>query len=230
MKRCLFILPLLGLAGCVSDGESELLVSPSPFGSAAPVMTKAQSTFPQANIEVAAQVDQLGRKILAANPQIGLRPFFCAIGSQNEEVFHQGGGKVIITEGLVRQCKSEADLAAILARELGKMVSEREALASPDLRRARGLPPIQVEVGRDVGGLMRTDDGMELAELAMYEKRGGRPCPLPPDPAVLARIYLKKTGYPEPAFDAAAPLFKAADKNSAWEKQMNVSPARPFTK
>ena len=78
-----------------------------------------------------------------------------------------------------------------------------------------------------------SDDGTELAELARYEKEtGGRPgsvVNLPPDPMHLARTYLKKTGYQEAALDSAGPLFQAADKNSAWERQMNSAPARPFT-
>jgi hypothetical protein len=226
MDRRLLIVPLFALAGCVNDKENEMLVAPNPFSGPTQI-ARAQTAFPQANIESAARVDQLGRKILAANPQIGLRPYFCAIGSQNEEVFHQGNSKLIITEGLVRQCKSDADLAAILCRELGKMVAEREALASPAMRKSGERAPIQVHVGRDAGAL--ADDGFDLAELARYEKRGGKPSPYLPDPSVLARIYLKKAGYPEGALDEASPLFKAADKHSDWEKQMNTSPARPFT-
>ena len=107
------------------------------------------------------------------------------------------------------------------------MVAEREALASPAMRTSGQRPPIQVQVGRDGGA--NADDGFTLAELARYEKRGGKPTNYPPDPNVLARIYLKKAGYPEGALDEAAGLFKAADKNSDWEKQMNSSPARPFT-
>src|SRR5436189_6421705 len=109
MDRRLLILPLFALAGCVNEKENDLLVSPNPFSGPTQV-ARAQTTFPQANVESAARVDQLGRKILSANPQIGLRPLFCAIGSQNEEIFHQGTGKIIVTEGLVRQCKSDADL------------------------------------------------------------------------------------------------------------------------
>jgi hypothetical protein len=229
MDRRLLIVPVLALAGCVNEKENEMLVSPNPFAGPAQVR-KSQTSFPQANVESASRVDQLGRQLLAANPQIGMRPLFCAIGSQNEEIFHQGTSKVIVTEGLVKKCKSDADLAAVLCRELGKMVAEREALASPAMRTPGRLPPIRVEVGPDVGGNMRTDDGTELAELAKYEKRGGRPtASLPPDPNVLARKYLTKAGYPEAALDEANAIFRAADKNSEWEKQMNSGPARPFT-
>jgi hypothetical protein len=227
MKRLLLV-PLVGLAGCVNDQES--LVASSPFSAPPAQVQKVQTQFPQANVQIAAQVDQLGRKILAANPQIGMRPFFCAIGSQNEEVFHQGSSKLIVTEGLVKQCKTEQELAAVICRELGKMVSEREALASPAMKTPPRRPPIQVEVGPGIGGNMRTDDGTELYELAKFEQAGGRPTPLPPDPNHLAKVYLKKAGYAEAALDEAAPVFKAADKNSAWEKQMNTTPARPFTR
>jgi hypothetical protein len=228
-RRLLFGL-LLGLAGCLNEKENEAMVSPNPFAGP-PVVTRTQTTFPQANLDTAARVDQVGRQILASNPQIGMRPFFCAIGSQTEEVFHQGTGKLVITEGLVKRCKTDAELAAVLSRELGKMVSEREALATPAMRQPQRRPPIQVEVGRDVGGLMRTDDGTELYELAKFEKETGmgHPIILPPDPIVLARKYLKQAGFPEAALDEASPIFKAADKNSAWERQMNSAPARPFT-
>src|SRR5262249_44336337 len=80
MKR-LLIVPLLGLAGCATEKDNQMLVASSPFSSPPAQVQRAQTQFPQANLDVAAQVDQLGRKILAANPQIGLRPFFCAIGS-----------------------------------------------------------------------------------------------------------------------------------------------------
>ena len=81
MDRRLLIVPLFALAGgCVNDKENDILVAPNPFAGPAQV-TRAQTSFPQANVEVASRVDQLGRKIIAANPQIGLRPLFCAIGS-----------------------------------------------------------------------------------------------------------------------------------------------------
>jgi hypothetical protein len=113
------------------------------------------------------------------------------------------------------------------------MVAEREALASPDMRTPGSRPPPQVEFGHDVGGNFRTDDGTHLAELAIWEKTHAKPgskVTLPPDPMVLARGYLKRSGFQERVLDDAAPLIRLADKNSAWERQMNAPPpARPFT-
>ena len=209
MDRRLLIVPLFALAGgCVNDKETDILVSPNPFAGPAQV-TRAQTSFPQANVEIASRVDQLGRKIIAANPQIGLRPLFCAIGSQNEEIFHQGGSKVIVTEGLVAKCKTDVELAAVLCRELGKMVAEREALASPAMRTSGQRPPIQVEIGRDVGGNMRTDDGTELVELARYEKRGGKPC------AVAARPQRSRPHLPEEGGISASCAGRSGYRSSA---------------
>ena len=98
MDRRLLIVPFFALAGgCVKmTRKTTSWWRPNPFAGPAQV-TRAQTSFPQANVEIASRVDQLGRKIIAANPRIGLRPLFCAIGSQNEEIFHQGGSKVIVT-------------------------------------------------------------------------------------------------------------------------------------
>ena len=50
------------------------------------------------------------------------------------------GADVVITEGLVRQCTSDGQLAAVLCTELGRLVSEREALAPPSVRKPERLP------------------------------------------------------------------------------------------
>src|SRR5262249_39695897 len=76
-----------------------------------------------------ARVDAGGRQLLAANPQVGAKPLFHTIGAPQPEVFHRGTSDVWVTEGLVRQCATDGQLAALLCLELGKMVAEREAAA-----------------------------------------------------------------------------------------------------
>src|SRR4051794_31149733 len=63
MDRRLLIVPLFALVGCVNEKENDMLVQPNPFTGPTQV-TRAQTSFPQANVESAARVDQLGRKIL----------------------------------------------------------------------------------------------------------------------------------------------------------------------
>src|SRR5882672_12104351 len=45
-------------------------------------------------------------------------PFVTAIGAADPEVFHVGQNQIYITEGLVRQCQTEGQLAAGLAIEM----------------------------------------------------------------------------------------------------------------
>jgi hypothetical protein len=174
-------------------------------------------------------VDQLGRKIVAANQQIGMRPLFRTIGAPQPEVFHIGMTDIVVTEGLVSQCKTDGELAAVLCRELGKMVSEREALAGPQARMPERAPPQEVRIGND-GGAAGTPDLTHLAELGMYERERRRPAsaPLPPpEPGTLARTYLTRAGFAETDLQAVTPLLQAAAANATFERQM--SPAGPNT-
>src|SRR5713101_4566955 len=125
---------LLGTMGCLGAGPNTTLVPQGPLSSASGPGPITRTSVRPATTESAARVDLLGRKILAANPQIGMKPQFLVIGSPEPEIFHKKTGELFITEGLVKQCKTEGELAALLSHELGKMVSEREALAGPQAR------------------------------------------------------------------------------------------------
>src|SRR5260370_28466581 len=148
------ILPafLLTAAGCLNAGPNTTLVSNGAFGSASGPGPITRTSVRPATTESAARVDLLGRRILAANPQIGMKPQFLVIGSPEPEIFHKKTGELFITEGLVKQCKTEGELAALLSHELGKMVSEREALAGPQARTPERLPPLEMRVGNDNPG------------------------------------------------------------------------------
>ena len=147
------IFPILCLtvAGCLPRKDNTALVPSNPFGSSPPPQVTRASTSP-ASVQAAVRVDSLGRKLLAANPQIGIQPLFLTIGAPQPEVFHMATSQVDITEGLVNQCSSDGQLAAVLAGELGKMVSEREFLAGPQARAPEPEPPLEVRVGSDNGG------------------------------------------------------------------------------
>src|SRR5262249_50182998 len=152
----------------------------------------------------------------------GLSPAFLAIGAPAPEIFHRGVSELYVTEGLAKLCKTDAQLAAVLALEMGKMVAEREAKATPAARRGDRLPPEEARIGNDAGGTFGPADGPPLAELGKFEKerpRTHKPLPLP-EPATLARAYLEKAGYNGKDLDAAAPILKAARANLTLEKQI----------
>lgn len=229
MRKLVQVLGLLGLAGCLplsgTTDSPTTLVPTDPFGSRSPAPPPSRSHFAPAATEVAMRVDRLGREILAANPQIGLKPLFATIGSPRAEIFHQGMGMVHVTEGLVRNCPGDAELAALLCYELAKMVAEREALAGPEVRNPEKRPPIAVPIGN--AGHAGGPDLQRMAELAHFEKENPRTPRAPrPDPTVLARIYLTNAGFKKEDFDAAESLFRAAESNCTFEKQFKALPTQ----
>lgn len=210
----------LAVAGCFSfdpPAAESLFHTPQPVGPP-PIVTPAST-------EAAARVDSLGRRILAANPQAAARPLFRTIGAPQPEVFHRGTSDVFITEGLVRQCATDGQLAAVLCTELGKLVSEREAQTPAAIRRPDLPPPIDPGLGRDAGWGTAPDQ-TRLRELADYDKerRERRQPVAPPDPQALARVYLLRAGYHDDDIQAAAPLLHGATVHSNFEKQITAPP------
>lgn len=177
--------------------------------------------------EAAARVDGLGRRVLAANPQTGLDTrslMFHTIGAPQPEVFHRGTSDIYVTEGLVRQCATDGQLAAVLCTELGRLVSEREAVTPAAVRKPERPPPIDTRIGIDTGWGTAPDQ-TRLRELADYDRdrRERRAALAPPDPQALARVYLLRTGFHDDDLAAAAPLVQAARANAGFEKQMGAA-------
>jgi hypothetical protein len=219
---------VLPAAGCFSDGPQKL-VSANPFGGSTPTKNvPTQVMYAPATEETGKRVGLIGEKLLAANRQTSIHPAFLTIGSSQPEVFHRDTTSVYITEGMVRECKSDGQVAAVLAMELGKIVSEREALARPASRMPDRWVPMEVRVGNDVGGTFGAADGTHLAEVAKAQRQRGAndAPPPPPSPEVLARCYLCKAGYSSDELSDVTPLLKKAEGNYALEKQLKAASAK----
>jgi len=224
MARFVVFLLLFSVAGCnpmqLFDGDKTTsMVANNPFGAEPPPPAQTKANYAPASQEVSLRVDKVGRDILAANPQIGLKPLFGTIGAEQPEVFHVDSSLIYVTEGLVKQCPSNPELAAVLSVELGKMVAEREARTSPDVSNPDKLPPIRVSVGNNSQG--KETDFTTLSEMGRFEKANPKVASrnLPrPDPMKLARGYLEKAGYQATDLDAVSPVLEAADKNIALER------------
>lgn len=223
----------LAAAGCFSFDEPRtddfFIRAQSP---------KAPPNLSPGSTEAAARVDTIGRGILAANPNIGAKPLFRTIGAPRPEIFHRGTEDVYVTEGLVRLCETDGQLAAVLCAELAKVVAEREAAAPASVRRPERLPPMDVPVAAD--GFAGAPDHTRLRELADYEKQKRQQARQeklpPPDPQTLCkdylRTYLLRAGYSPQDIDRAAPVLHAAAANYVFEQQINaalsgVSPTSP---
>jgi hypothetical protein len=220
--------------GCTDSRVAQTdLVSASPFSDGA-ARTQTEIALSPAPVDVAARVDQLGRRLLAANPQANLKPSFTTIGASDPEIFHRGVTQVYITSTLVQQCTTDGQLAAVLCHELGKMVAEREGLAGAGANLPEREPPQDVPVGNDAGERFGAPDLTHLAELAPYDAQRRRAMrgtpPPPPDPDKLAQVYLRNAGVNPAELDQAGPLLTAASANTTFEKQLlPATPTRPWT-
>src|SRR5262245_24198662 len=221
MRRALF-LALVGvvMAGCLESDEpsQSFFLRPQPTGPLPP-MTPAST-------DAAVRVDTMRRRILATNPAIGAKPTFHTIGAPQPEIFHRSTGDIFITEGLVKLCSSDGQLATVMALELGKIVREREAATSDKVRVHTSLPPIDQRFGTDdrFGGTADRTDWKELYELDKERKNRRKPLPLP-DPQVLAKDYVIKAGFTAYDIETARPILEGAAANNALEKQITSMPA-----
>lgn len=213
MRRAPWIVVLLALTGCIDPDEPTQSYFRTPAPSTLPPINPAST-------EMAARVDTTGRRILAANPQVGAKPLFRTIGAPEPEVFHRGSSDIFVTEGLVARC-DEQQLAAVLCLELGKMVREREAATPNSVRTPDTLPPIEPRFGQDdqFGG---TADRSDMYALVQYDKERKlrRGPPKLPEPQLLASDYLAKAGFQPTALAAAAPVIEAAAAQATLEKQI----------
>ncbi|HWG46668.1 MAG TPA: hypothetical protein VN688_28155 [Gemmataceae bacterium] len=222
---------VLTVAGCVSDEKKLTTVSPNSFNGPVRTQSAWMKHAPQATEKVSIQVMQLGQKILAANPRMNPKTTFLTLGVPELEIFHQVQGAnsvVYITEGLVKQCKTDGELAALLCQELGKMSSEQIAKARP-MRAMSDRPPLMTpRVGNDIGGTFGSADGTDQMILTRYEKehrQSQQPLP-PPPPESLARGYLQSAGFNPKDLETVAPLLRKAEQNNNLEPFMTGKAGR----
>lgn len=234
MDRRWMLLGLVGLAGCLPlTEERTTLVGSNPFGETVNPAAVTRASYAPGSKDVALRVDQAGQKLLANSPQLGFKPLFATIGSPRLELFHAEaaamGDKdkfsaapvIYITEGLVKRCSGEIELAAVLSFELARISAAREAKVSPEIRQPEKLPPISVPIGIG-GGPSAAGDQVALAELAKFEKRHPKTPKVvpPPDPRKLATAILDRAGYPVNALETVQPILNEADQNAALERQI----------
>ncbi len=181
---------------------------------------------PQASLAATERVEMMGRKILAQNVFPGIDPAFMCIGVKDAAVvFHRGPDQLLISEGMVDKCGSDAELAAVLCSELGQMVAEKRA--------AKALGR-EVDPARDPGfgagaapfpGGTAFDAGRTV-ELAYHEQKHPRNAPpSATDAAQAARDLLKGAGYSPAELDRVEPILKSNERGEALKKQLTARPA-----
>ncbi len=218
----------LAAAGCLSDDKRLTTVSFDPFGKTKPMQSASFKQAPPATREAALRVDGVGQKLVKANPRLNQKVVFMTLGVPHEEIFHQSqkdSSVIYVSEGLVRQCKTDGELAALLSQELGKMVSEQTALIRSPRSRLSAPPIMNPRVGNDIGDALGGADRVDEMIAARYEnewRQSHKEIPdTPPPPESLARVYLQNAGFDAKALETVAPLLRKAEKQSSVEQSMS---------
>ena len=188
--------------------------------------TPAAKDLPPGQLETAARVESVGRKLLGHTTFAGVEPLFHTFGVKESFLFHRGTEELMISEGLVAQCKTDEQLAAVLSAELGQMIAEKRGARSV----GRNVDPIPAvgDGGNPVaGGGTRYDSNRE-AELALHEKKFPRGARVDSGEATkVARELLESAGYDPGAMEKVQPLLKNSRRGDELRKQMGASAPAP---
>jgi hypothetical protein len=218
---------LVAVGGCTEQEKTSLV---PPRGITSPVQqTAAKMPHAPATEAAALRVAAVGHKVLEANPSLGVRPQFVCIGTRDPVLFHhlqRDSCEVYISEGLLLQCRDDAELTAVLCSELGRVVAEKASLVNTTLTRTERRPPPAFPVGRDETGPFGAPDGTHLYELAKIDQEREQAAlpKAPPAPGALARTFLEHAGYPAAELQAVEPLLRAAEQNTAFDRVVTSKP------
>jgi hypothetical protein len=218
------VIPMLA-TGCsplaaLPDESATQQVAAAPFTEPRTTIAPTRVNYAPASPAVDASVEMIGRKLYLDNRQAGLPwPYFNAIGSADPEIFHVGSNRIFVTEGLIKQCQSDGQLAAVLAYEMGRIVSEREAAANDQVRNPERPLPIHLPIAGSYNS--RDADPTYLIEMARYEKQYPKhPAKLPPpNPQLVANDFLQRSGYQITDLTAVMPILQNAQRFTTQEDQ-----------
>lgn len=79
----------------------------------------------EAHVALAGRVDHLSKELLAATPFFPVEPTFHTVAAPEPLLTHPDLHGALISDGLAQRCRSDAELAALLAWELGRMAAEK---------------------------------------------------------------------------------------------------------
>ena len=154
--RACSVTTCLLLGSLLTCGCQQMSLAPAPPLAPTPSSyhaTTARSAGAAANAPASpqeARVHDVANKLLAANPQIHVKPEFVVPHTDARELGHVAEeNHIVISEGLVNACATEGQLAAVVGMELAKLVAERQEKAGVAFREQYREPPPDVPIGRD---------------------------------------------------------------------------------
>ena len=208
-------------AGCKTDGEWSISRMLGWEDGQAPRTAK----MPKADLAVAERVETVGRKIITQNTFTGIEPLFETVGIPEQVLFHRGSAELIVSEGTVKQCKSDGELAAVLCTELAQMMAEKKSARRVGSERD-SFPEVSVPTSSGLAG-GTPDDPARAAERAFLEKQRRQANGETSDPAKLARDLMSGAGYDPAELERIAPIVKQSSRGLAIQRQMSGSAPAP---
>ena len=210
MTRRLIALAAVGIA-CTFTGCLRNALQPGPVVSGKVVETPPIS---QASGETAERVDHVGTDLLA-DTALGIPDIdFYTVGSAEPELFHRDTKLLYISEGLANRCKTDDELAAVLAIEVGRMTAEFRR----GLRKQVKEPIPAVASAPKFDGSTDIDPARDVY-LAQYDKARQAPADkkdwATTDPHEIAVELLRNAGREPKLLGQVAPLVKEAGNTSA---------------
>ncbi len=109
---------------------------------------------PQTTQELNAYVNQVGQSLalFSTKPETFGGYHFLVLDSDDINAFAAPGGLVLVTRGLLQCCKTEDELAAVLAHEIGHVEKQHGLRAIKTGRLSSAMTILAVEAGKNLSG------------------------------------------------------------------------------
>ncbi|MGL6076904.1 MAG: hypothetical protein ACRC8S_22340 [Fimbriiglobus sp.] len=222
MVRVLW-LPAVALLLCGCTRE-ELRRNSTSLFDGIPVDT---TNSPPAPLEVTTRVHEACDALVSQTPFLGVTPVVYAIGSKDVAIYHPSSDGLMISQGLVESCKTDDELSAVLALELGKMSSEARAA-----RRMRLTEPMKPLPGASSSLGSQPDENQLRAEMIFREQAKPNQKASGPseDPNEIAEEILQNAGLPKELLTEARVKLAKASRNQKTQPTMTPSTPPQWTR
>jgi predicted Zn-dependent protease len=210
------IVTLFCVALCLSGCFDQEIDSSHPLG--VPIDT---SSTRQVAIETASRVDQIGKQLTSCNPFLGVEPLYHTVAGDDPEICHPDSNGLFITDALVDRCRSDEELAAILAVELATMSLERRHKQQP--KKFEGIQPFSDSSSMAAGGVSSDQNQVGIGFLVEQDKNSRSL----QNSEELASKILENAGYHPTAIKDVEELIKKSKQNNHLARQFGSSSNRP---
>lgn len=183
-------------------------MGPEPFAKPAPAPPNPALAAYQE------RVTTTGYKLVAANGEAmqQLRPNWTVIEGNNPGVLYEGE-QAYLTDGLVRACATEGQLAAVMSWTMGQMYHARQARLAANAAALSVRPPETFRVGHDGSGFTEADPAFQAQyrrEMELQKERRLAKMPAP-EPLIIARQVVAQAGYSIHELDQVKDLLHQLD-------------------